>query len=181
MALTQQGVNQASQPVTAILNAETFAVLFDGAHLMRCSVREPSTLTKWAVEDGTTRTDHRTIGQIEITIPLLLTENTRSLYEQLRAAFLDGVELIIQTRVASYPRMMIVDLPHEEAQEFGEAINLDVKFAELVTVKPEFGALPPSAVSDPKQASTVERGNQQTSEADAPTQRRASVLYGVVN
>lgn len=181
MALTEQGVRPATQGIVAILNGDTFAPLFDGASPMRCTVREASVLTTWAVEDGTERSDHRVISRIEIDLPLLLTDNTRALYEQLKAAFLAGTELVIQTKVSSYPAMLILDLPHDETPDGGDSILMNVKFAELVTVAPQFGLLPPAAVSDPKQASTVSRGNQQTTPADAPTQRRASVLYGIAN
>jgi len=181
MAFTEQGVNSAAQGIVAILDGETFTPLFAAASPMRCTVREPSTLTTWAVEDGTERSDHRTIGRVEIDLPLLLTDDTRALYEQLRSTFLAGTPLVIQTKVGSYQGMLILDLPHDETPDAGDSVLMNVKFAELVTVTPQFGVLPPSSVSDPKQASTVSRGNQQATPADAPTQRRASVLYGIAN
>jgi hypothetical protein len=181
MALTEPGVNSAAQGVVAILDGESFAVLFAAASPMRCTVREPSTLATWGVEDGTERSDHRTIGRVEIDLPLLLTDDTRALYEQLRSVFLAGTPLVVQTKVASYPDMLILDLPHDETPDGGDSILINAKFAELVTVEPQFGALPPASVSDPKQASTVDRGNQQTTESTPATQRRASVLYGIVN
>jgi hypothetical protein len=72
-------------------------------------------------------------------------------------------------------------MPHDETPEQGDSISVAVKLREIKVVKAEFGTLQPSNVSNQSQTSTVKKGNQQTSEADAPTTRRASVLYGVFN
>ena len=181
MAFTQPGVNTKSQDLVAILDAENFRPLFEAANIMRVTVRETSKLISFAVEDGTQRTDHRVIDPVEIDLPLLLTEDTRDLYEQLRQAYLDGLDLIVQTKVRSYPSMMIYEIPHEETPEQGDSIPVAVKMREIQVVKPEFGTLPPRQVANPAQSSTVRRGAQQTEEADAPTRRKASVLYGIAN
>lgn len=181
MALTQPGVRESSQDVVAILNSADFQPLFAGAHIMRATVRESSKITNFAVEDGTQRTDHRYLEPIEIDLPILLTDDTRNLYEQLRQAFIDGVELTIQTRVRSYPSMMLMEMPHDETPEQGESIPVAIKLKEIRTVKPEFGTLPPSKVRNAKQSSTAKKGNQQTTDADGAKQRKASVLYEVFN
>lgn len=181
MAVTQPGVNRASQDIVAILDATNYQILFAGANPMRCTVRETSVITKWAVEDGTNRTDHRTINATEIDLPLLLTDDTRALYEQLRSVYLAGTELIVQTKVGSHAGMMILEIPREEVPDAGAAILINVKLSEIVQVKPQLGTLPSSSVSSRRQSSTTARGNQQTTEADGATNRRASVLYGVFN
>jgi hypothetical protein len=181
MPSTTPGVNQASQNIVAILDANTFEPLFSGGHVMRATVRDVSKLTSWPVEDGTQRTDHRIVEAVEIDLPVLLTDATRSLFEQLRAAYLEGRDLIVQTKVSSYTDMMITEMPHDETPEQGESIPVMIKLKEVRTVEATFGALPASRVANPAQADTVQKGNQQTSEADAPTTRRASVAYGVFN
>jgi hypothetical protein len=183
MASTQPGVNQSSQDIVAILDADNFQPLFSGSNIMTATVRESSKLTNWAVEDGTQRTDHRVIDPVSIDLPVLLSDDTRALFEQLRNAFIDGRNLIVQTKVRSYSDMMIIEMPHDETPEYGEAVPVTVKLQELRVVKPEFGTLPPSRVANKKQASTVSKGNQQstTAPADGSTQRRASVAYGIFN
>lgn len=181
MSSTVQGVRRSTQDAVAILDAQSFQPLFVGSNPMRVSVRETSRLTTWAVEDGSSRTDHRVLDPVEINIPMLLSEDTRSLYEQLRTAYLEGRDLIVQTKVASYSSMMIYEIPREETPDQGDAIAIEVKLREIRVVTPEFGTLPPSRVSNPAQASTQNRGQQQTDEADAPTQRRASLLYRITN
>lgn len=181
MATTSPGVNQSSQDLVAILDGQSFQPLFAGVSLTRVTVRETSKLTSFAVEDGTQRTDHRVIDPVEIDLPLLLTEATRDLYQQLRAAYLEGRTLIVQTKVSSYSSMMVYEIPHDETPEAGDAIAIAVKLREIMIYTPEFGALPTRKVSNPAQASTVEKGQQQTTESTPATQRRASVLYGLTN
>ncbi|UNY40194.1 structural protein [Pseudomonas phage vB_PcuM_ KLEP17-4] len=181
MAITTPGVNQSNQDLVAILDAQTFRPLFANSKITRVTVRETSKLTTFAVEDGTQRTDHRVIDPVEIDLPILLTEFTRDLYQQLRAAYLEGRELIIQTKVSSYPSMMIYECPHDETPDTGDAIAIAVKLREIMTYTPEFGSLPPLKVTNLAQSSTVQKGQQQTTESTAATQRRASVLYRISN
>lgn len=181
MASTVQGVNSAAQDVVAILDGQTFEPLFAGAHLMRVTVRETSKLISFAVEDGTQRTDHRVLDPIEIDLPILLTDDTRNVFELLRQAFIEGRDLIVQTKVRSYPSVMIYEFPHEEIPDQGDSIPLSIRMREIKVIKPEFGTLPPSQVASQRQSSTVQRGAQQTTESDAPTQRKASLLYEITN
>lgn len=171
----------AEQYAVAILDSETFEALFAGANPMRVTVRETSKLTTWTVEDGTQRTDHRVVDAVEIDIPFMLTDDTRQLFEQMRQAYLDGALLIVQTKARSYPDMMIYEIPHEETPDMGDSLPVAVKLREIRVVTPEFGKLPPRKVVNPAQADTVSKGQQQTTETDAPTNRRASILYELAN
>lgn len=174
-------INNSAQDAVSILNADNFQVLFAGANPMRLTVRETSKLTTWSVEDGTQRTDHRVIDPVEIDLPFLLTDDTRNLYEQFRQAYLDGALLIVQTKVSSYPGMMIYEMPHDEIPEQGDSIPMAIKMREIRTITPEFGKLPPRKVANQAQSDTVSKGQQQTTETDAATNRRASILYGLAN
>lgn len=181
MALTNPGVNESAQDAVAILDATSFQPLFTGTNPMRVTVRETSKITSYAVEDGTQRSDHRYFDPVEIDLPLLLTDDVRDTFEKLRQAYLDGILVIVQTKVRTYPDMMILEMPHDESNETGDSVPVNFKLKEIRTVKPEYGTLPPSRVASQKQSSTVKKGNQQTTESDAPTKRRASVLYEILN
>lgn len=183
MASTNPRINQADQDLVAILDGESFEQLFASAHVMRVSVREMSKLTSYPVEDGTLRTDHRILDPVEIEIPLLLTDETRDLFEKLRQAFIEGADLIVQTKVRSYPTMMIYEMPHEEVPDQGDAIPMAIKLREIRVITPEFGTLPPRTVANKAQASTVKSGNKQTPDAGegspaAASGKRASSLLG---
>lgn len=181
MASTTPGLNQSNQDIVAILDSENYQPLFSGSNVMSCVVRETSKLTSWPVEDGTQRTDHRVIDPVGIDLPLLLNDNTRNLFEQLHNAFIEGRSLIIQTKVKSYANMMILEMPHDETVDYGESVLVSIRIQEIRVVTPEFGTLPPNRVANKSQASTVKKGNQQTSEADQSKNRRASVAYGIFN
>lgn len=180
MASTDSRVNSASQDMVAILDAQSFEPIFTAASPMRVSVRESSRLTTFPVEDGTNRTDHRVINPVEIELPVLMAGEYRDVFEALRTAFLNGTELVIQTKVRSYQAMMIAEMPHDEAPEQGDSVPVSIKMIEIKTIKPEFGTLPASKVANPNQSSTVDRGNQQTEGSNASTQRQASVLFELV-
>lgn len=174
-------VNTNEQDAVAILNSETFEVLFAEANPMRVTVRETSKLTTWTVEDGTQRTDHRVVDAIEIDIPFMLTDDTRNLFEQMRQSFLNGDLLIVQTKARSYPDMMIYEIPHEETPDMGVSLPVAVKLREIRVITPEFGKLPPRKVKKKSQSDTVSKGQQQTTDSDASTQRKASILYGITS
>lgn len=181
MASTDLEINKAQQDLVAILDGETLQPLFAEASPMSVVVREFSQIMTSAVEDGTLRADHKVDLPVEIDMPLLLTSNSRSLYNNLRRAWKAGSVLTIQTRVSTYSSMMIYEMPHDETGEQGESVLMQIKMREVQVVSAEYGALPPRKVANKNQASTVKKGTQQTTEADAATRRRTSVLYGVFN
>ena len=169
--------------IVAILNESTLAPMFPGGiGPMRVTVRETSKLTSWPVEDGTQRTDHRVLDPIEIDFPIIIaSDETRNIFEQLRQVYLRGDSLTVQTRMRTYESMMIVEMPHDETPEMSDAVSVSVRMKQVLTVMPEFGTLPASKVANRNQSSTVNKGGQQTSNADTSTQRRASVLYNLTS
>ncbi|WMD23298.1 hypothetical protein RAS12_13285 [Achromobacter seleniivolatilans] len=164
-----------TQQRVAILDAESAQVIFTSAEPMRVSVKESKRATKFAVEDGTERSDHVVRELTEIQVDFLLSDDTRNQFENIRQAFDQNKLLIVQTKVRSYENMLILDIPHDETPELGTAINLPVRMQEWVEVKPEFGELPPAKVENKSQSSTVKRGQQTTQESS----RGGSVLSGV--
>lgn len=181
MASTDLEINKAQQDLVAILDGESLQPLFVGASPMSVVVREFSQIMTSAVEDGTLRADHKVDLPVEIDMPLLLTDNTRSLYNNLRMAWKAGNVLSIQTRVSTYSNMMIYEMPHDETGEQGTSVLMSIKMREVQVVQAEYGSLPPRKVANKSQSSTVKKGTQQTTEADTATKKRASVLYGVFN
>lgn len=185
MSQTDLTIRESAQDLVALLDAETYLPVVDTLSPMRVTVYETSRLAKFEVEDGTQRTDHRVILPVEIDLPLLLAEDVRDQFEQLRSAWIEGRELIMQTKVRSYPGLMIAEMPHDEIPEQGESIPVSVRLQEIKTVQVQYGPLPPKAVagpnSNPAQADTVKKGRQQATQADTATTAKTSVLYGVFN
>lgn len=171
-----------TQDLVAILDAEDFTQLFTASSPMRVSVREEKKATRFQVEDGSERSDHVVRLATEVAIDLMIEdEDARDGYEQIKQAWMNNRLVIVQTKVTSYESMLIESIPHDEVQEMGGAISMPIRLVEWSTVTPQYGTLPPSKVKSKKQSDTAKGGQKQTTEADAPTTRKASVLYGVFN
>lgn len=168
-----------TQQQVTVLDTESFETLFASAHPMRVAVRETKRATKFAVEDGSERSDHVVRELTEIQIDFLLVDDTRNQFESLRQAFDQNKLLTVQTKVKSYESMLIVDMPHDETPELGMAVNVPIRMQEWIEVKPEFGTLPPAKVENKGQSSTVKRGQQTTEESGEGKRRQGSVLSGV--
>ena len=171
--------------VVAILDAETFEVLFGGGHIMALDVLDEKKYTQFQVEDGSSRSDHSIKLPIAITLPFRIAENTRVTFENLRQAYLNDRILIVQSRVASYESMVIEAMPHSETVDNLMGVTVDIRLVEWRTVTPVYGELPLGTTRNPAQSSTIPRGQQQTTEANGPAgeepRRKGSVLAGIFN
>lgn len=179
MASTDTRVNSVSQEAIAILDADNLTQLFPLAGVMQVTVREISKILSFTAEDGSEKSDHIVYLPVEIDIPFLLTDDMRNVYAAFKQAWKTQKSLVVQTRVDTYSNMLIYEMPHDETAEFGASTVVQVKLKVFETTQPEYGPLPPRKVSNKSQASTVKKGQAQTTESSAPTKRKASVLAGV--
>lgn len=164
----------------AILDSDTLEPLFASAHPMRVSVIEEKRATKFAVEDGTERSDHVVKELTEIVIEFMLTDDTRNSFANIRQAWLDNKLVTVQTKVSSYESMLILSIPHDEFADIGDSISIPIRLQEWVEVKPQEGSLPQSKVANSNQTSTVKRGQVTATptSTESETHRRGSILSG---
>lgn len=175
-------ISSSTQDLVCILDNENFQQLFSTSSPMRMSVRESKTTTKFQVEDGTTRSDHVVVNQVEISIDFIIEDEfARDAYQQIRQAWNENRLVSVQGKVSSYPNMLITDMPHDESPDYGMGIAMPIRLVEWRGVEPQYGSLPPSKVKSAKQASTSKKGQKQTTEADAATKKKASVAYRIFN
>lgn len=168
--------------LVAIYDNETFEALFTGARVMNLDILDEKKYTQFQVEDGSSRSDHSIKLPIIITGRMMITENTKPVFETLRQAYLEDRILIVQSRVASYESMVIESMPHTEAVDNMLGVSVDIRFVEWRTVRPVYGELPLGTTRNPAQSSTIPRGQQQTTETEGTEARRkGSVLAGVFN
>ena len=160
----------------ALLDNETLAPVFESAHPMRVSIMQEKTPTKFAVEDGSDRSDHVVTKLTEAAIDFALTEEVKDAYEALRQYWVQNRLLTVQTKAGSLENMIIVAFPHDETPELGLGVAVPLRLQEWVEVKPETGELPASKVADAKQSSTVRRG--QVTGEEQPPERKGSIMYG---
>jgi len=179
MAITDPRSNPVSQDLIAILRGDNFRQVLVGADLMRVSVQETSQLPSFSNERGESITDHRVFDPIEISIPMLMSAASRNLFAELRQLWVDDVDLIVQTKMASYDRMYILEIPHEE--DATSAIPVSLRLRRVAVFTPEYGTLPPRKVANKAQSDTVKSGSKQTTESDGSTRRKASVLRRILS
>lgn len=179
MAITDPRSNPVSQDLIAILRADNFRQVLLGSDIMRVSVQETSQMPSFANEKGERVTDHKVYDPVEISMPVIMNSVSRNIFAELRQLWFDDVALIIQTKMASYDRMYILELPHEE--DSSSAIPVSVRFRRIAVFTPEYGSLPPRKVANKAQSDTVKSGSKQTTESDGSTRRKASVLRRILS
>lgn len=154
---------------------EGFNQVFENARPIKAKVYESAKVMEHPVETGVMVTDHRVINPVEIELSLILTAlDYRSVYQQIKQIYRDATLLTVQTKTDSYLNMIISDMPHDEDPDLFDAIAIAVKLKEVLYVTAQFGTLPASRVANPVNASTVQKGEQQTTEGGSP-----SILYGI--
>lgn len=155
---------------------DNFNQLFQQARPVKLRVFPNSKLMRHPIETGTKITDHQIFEPVEIELDLILNgggilslinggqffSNYQSLYNQINTYYKNGSLLTIQTKVGTYPNMVIEKMPHEETPEMFDAVLVKVKFSEALIVQAQYATLPPKSVVDPTNASTQQIGEQQT-------------------
>lgn len=187
MGLLDTQIPNASADAVAVFD-QSFNQVFSGARPIKVDVKEGSKVMDHPIERGSTISDHVVIIPNEIVLNLLLlsnniVDNFRSVYQQIKQLWQSHTILTVQTRTDTYQNMIISEIPHDEAPDMFDAVMMTVKLREVPYVSPQYGTLPPSSVANKSQASTVKKGEQQTSDATEEEKPQASVMaefFGVV-
>lgn len=165
-----------------VLDGETFSVLFQDPTIMRVGVTEAQTPTKFQVETGETRNDHVIEEAIEVVVYFnLLSESARDQFAAIREAKDANRLVTIQTKMSSYDNMLIESIGLDESAYVYSGAEVPVTFSEWREVSPEYGDLKQEQVAEPKQASTKKSGKQSGTTTPPQQERKASVLYGILN
>jgi hypothetical protein len=161
--------------VVCVLDAN-LAQVFERARPIKATVKEDSKAMEHPLETGAVVTDHRVILPTEIQLSLVLaSEDFQGTYRQIRDLFTKGELLTVQTRTDSYPNMAITSLPHDETADTLDAVTLALALKEVKYVEAQFTEF---KVAKPKDAKTVQRGEQQP-QPKAATERSGSILSGL--
>jgi hypothetical protein len=163
MALNDTNIPSAASDVVGVFD-QNFNQVFSTARPVKATVRETSKPMEHPVEQGTVVTDHRIINPNEIELSMILPAGEyRPVYQQIKQYFNSAQLLNVQTRTDTYPNMFIIELPHEEDAEMFDTIPLGIKMKQVLIVSTQTQALPPTAVENTNQQSTIDLGVQQTS------------------
>lgn len=160
-----------AQDVIAVLNSD-FEQVFEKARAVKATIMRASKAMEHPLETGATVTDHRIVLPVNIELSMLLTsEDYRAVYQQVRDLFVKGELLTVQTRVDSFPSMLIEKMPHDETPEMFDGVALALSLKEAQFVQPQFSTV---KVEKPKNSATVKQGQKQPTEL--PPARKSSVL-----
>ena len=133
---------------------------FTMARAVKVNVSPTSKLMDHPVEDGATTTDYRIINPLEIELALICTgKDYKSVYQQIKTAWLSGDLFTIQTKADTYVRMMISSIPHDEIPDMFDVIAVAVKMREVIIVATQYQPLPASKVKHVNSQSTIHAGN----------------------
>ena len=161
-----------AQDVIAVLNS-SFAQVFERARAIKLNISREAQAMKHPLETGAEVTDHRIIMPVGAELSMILSSaDYRAVYQQIADLFKRGELLIVQTRVESFPSMLITKMPHEESSDMIDGIALALTLEEAQFVAAQYSALPPKKVKKPKDSDTAKRGEQQ------PKEVNRSVLSG---
>lgn len=175
MALTDTKVPNASADVVAVFRQDTYAQVFEKARPVKATIRETSKVMEHPVENGTVITDHRIVNPIEIDLSVVIAaEDYRDVYQAVRQLFTDATFLVVQTRTATYQRLIISAMPHEEDPAMFDAVGIAVGMKEVIVVSAQYGQLSAGQVKNAPNASTVKTGEQQGTETNDTS---GSLLY----
>lgn len=161
-----------AQDVVAVLAAD-FSQVFERARAIKATVQRDSKAMEHPLETGATVTDHRIILPVVVELSLLLSSDDYvAVYQQIRDLFKRGELLTVQTRVDSFPSMLIEKMPHDETSDIFDGVALSLFLKEAQFVQPQFSTI--KRVKRTRDTSTTKRGQVQPKEA--PPERKTSVL-----
>jgi hypothetical protein len=143
-----------------------FNQLFPLARPLKASVNDDALFAKHPLEDSTTVVDNIVFNPVEISLPLMISsEQYRSVYQQVRQAYRNHVQINVVTRVNTYENMYIQSMPHEESPDNFNAVVMNLGLYET-----KVGATGSTYVPlNPADSNTQERGHQETAEVDVGT------------
>lgn len=145
--------------LVAVLN-ENLNQVFEGAYITTANVTEESQVMSHAVETGATIVDEVVLQPISITLNVTLNPNNyRSIYQEIKQAYLSRALLTVQTKSDSYSSMVIEKIPHDEEPNVFDTITLSISLKEVKFVDTQYEEFKLAKVKKPSSTSAKKRGN----------------------
>lgn len=162
--------------VTAVLDAK-LVQLFPQARALRVETTPEAKLMEHPLETGATIVDHRVVLPLVVTLSMILaSQDYAAVFNQIRDLFGRGELLTVQTRVGSYPNMVIEKIPHEETEAIFDGVTLTLTLREALFAVTQFAQI---KVARPRDSNTQQRGQQQPKES--PPQQGGSLAARIAD
>ena len=176
MAIFNPLLSLFSADVVAVRDSASGQQLFNNARPMKCTVSESAQLMSHPIETGESVVDHRVILPNALSLSMVLrSRNYRATYQDIKQAFRISRELTVQTKADTYTGLYLRDIPHEENPEKFDTITIILELIEAITINVQTQDLTESNVINGADSSTVDRGEQATSDSGD----RGTSLYRV--
>ena len=141
-----------------VLNEELIQV-FEGAYITKASITEESKVMSHPVETGATIVDDIVLQPMVITLTVTLNPNNyRSIYQEIKQAYLSRTLLTVQTKSDSYTSMVIEKIPHDEEPNVFDTITLTISLKEVTFVDTQYEEFKLSKVKKPSSSSVKKIG-----------------------
>lgn len=160
-----------------IMEQGSFMPSFPYARPLRLKVMDRAKVMKHPLEDGSTITDHIVIDPVRIEIPMIFIRDYRDTHSQMRQAFQEGRLFTVQTKADTYESMVISDFPHEEDTDYWDVLVCNLRLSEARMITPEYGEMSQEKAANSSDASTQNRGAQQTTQTSSSDGAKASSTY----
>lgn len=183
-----EGTKQAVD-VVSIMNAETGEQVFAGARPLSASVFEDARAMQHPLEDGSSVVDHMIFLPVEIDMALRITDDVKTVFEEMRELFRSSTKLTVQTRTGTYDDQYITSLPADERGERAGSVDVDLRLKQAVFIEAQYaGAIAPvtranagSGRAASARTTTSSRGTQQTTAPSEEKKSQGSLLYRAFN
>jgi hypothetical protein len=161
MALINTNIPSAASDVVGVFG-QNFRQEFPLARPVKAIVDESAKIMEHPLEDGSVIADHIVFNPNEIELALILPRGEyRAVYQQVEQIFRAATIVSVQTRTSTYPNMVIYRAPHQEDTELYDTVAMIIRLRQAQFVQTATQALPPQAVKNPVDQSTVNNGLQQ--------------------
>lgn len=157
--------------VVGLFDNDNFEQILQTARPTKADIIRQQKIMDHPIETGAIVSDFAILLPVVVELQMLLTgEEYQSIYQDIKAYYATRTFIVVQTKADTFGNMIIESMPSEETVDMFDAIPLTLRLREIQLVTVQYQALPPKAVEDPKDQSTVNAGVQQP---------KTSILYDI--
>lgn len=181
MAINNAYEVSASSDTVAIFNQETLAQAFGDAVPVKVSSNQAVQYMRNPIETGASIVDHQIILPDVVSITCVVPNFTyRNLVADVINSSRAGTQFTVQTKSRSYSNMVIEEFPIEEDPDKFNAITVTLNFSEVQFDTARIQTLPAASVTNAMDQSTVDRGEQQSTESQSSVLFSAAEAAGAI-
>lgn len=179
MAILNAFIPGRTSDIVSILRASNSEQAFREARPIKISSNSAVTYMQNPIETGGNIIDHRIIEPDLVSVSCVIPNFAyRNLVTQIRDSSRNSEQFTVQSKSITYTNMVIEEMPIEEDPDKFDAIVIELKFREVQFDTAQIQRLPVSQVSNSADSSTVDRGEQSTSDSQSSVAFQAAQAIG---